>query len=61
MYTSKFEKKERKLEKQLIFADAENYVIPAKEGWNEGYSSSNKFLYFNDVSAHNSKANKILS
>ena len=61
MYTSKVEKKEIKSEKQMLFADAENYVIPAKENWNEGYSSSNKFLYFKDTSAHSRKINIILA
>jgi hypothetical protein len=33
----------------LIFTDADAYTIPASEGWNEGYSHSNKFLYIANV------------
>lgn len=45
MYANKVDKTGAKTEKQLIFTDAEAYTIPASEGWNEGYSHSNKFLY----------------
>ena len=61
MYTSKIEEKERKSEKLMLFADVENYVIPAKESWNEGYSSSNKFLYVNDTSVQKSKIKAVLA
>jgi hypothetical protein len=49
MYASKVEKTGAKTEKQLIFADADVYTIPASEGWNEGYSHSNKFLYITNA------------
>jgi hypothetical protein len=46
MYANKVEKTKPNTEKKkLIFADADVYTIPANEGWNEGYSHSNKFLY----------------
>ena len=45
MYAGKVEKTGAKTERKLIFAEAEVYTIPASEGWNEGYSHSNKFLY----------------
>ena len=45
MYANKLVKTGAKTEKQLIFTDADAYTIPASEGWNEGYSHSNKFLY----------------
>ncbi len=49
MYTKGAERSGVKTEKQLLFADAELYTIPANEGWNEGYSHTNKFLYFKDI------------
>jgi hypothetical protein len=49
MYASKVEKTGAKTEKQLIFADADVYTIPASEGWNEGYSHSSKFLYITNT------------
>ena len=45
MYAGKVEKTGTKTERKLIFAEADVYTIPASEGWNEGYSHSNKFLY----------------
>jgi hypothetical protein len=45
MYANKLVKTGAKTEKKLIFTDADAYTIPASEGWNEGYSHSNKFLY----------------
>ena len=45
MYAGKVEKTGTKSERKLIFAEADVYTIPASEGWNEGYSHSNKFLY----------------
>ena len=59
MYAASINKIENKKKKDLLFADADNYTIPASEGWNEGYSHSNKFLYFKDVAASNNKNNKI--
>lgn len=44
MYANK-DKTGTKTDRELIFGDAEAYTIPASEGWNEGYSHSNKFLY----------------
>lgn len=49
MYARKVEKTGAQTEKQLLFADADVYTIPASEGWNEGYSHSNKFLYINNA------------
>jgi hypothetical protein len=61
MYAASINKTESKPKRKLLFADADNYVIPANEGWNEGYSHSNKFLYFRDVATANThkKKNKI--
>jgi hypothetical protein len=51
MYAASLNKKGGKPQKQLLFADAEAYTIPAGEGWNEGYSHNNKFLYVKEVSS----------
>ncbi|KAA5548647.1 hypothetical protein [Adhaeribacter rhizoryzae] len=59
MYAASINKNETK-KKNLLFADADNYTIPAGEGWNEGYSHSSKFLYVKDVTATTkNKKNKI--
>jgi len=47
--TSSINHNEGNKKKALLFADADVYTIPASEGWNEGYSQNNKFLYFKDV------------
>jgi len=48
MSTSKVNQPGKKSEKKLLFADADQYVIPAVQSWNEGYSQANKFLYFQE-------------
>ena len=58
MYAASINKNETKKKKNLLFADADNYTIPAAEGWNEGYSHSSKFLYIKDVAATNTKNKK---
>ena len=55
MYAASINLNEVKQKKNLLFADADNYTIPAGEGWNEGYSHSNKFLYFKDVAVISDK------
>ena len=49
MYAASINKTGAKQKRNLLFADSDNYTIPANEGWNEGYSPSNKFLYFKEV------------
>ncbi|GEO02694.1 hypothetical protein AAE02nite_03580 [Adhaeribacter aerolatus] len=51
MLAASINKEESKKKKNLLFADADNYTIPAGEGWNEGYSHSSRFLYIKDVAA----------
>ena len=55
MYAASINKTGAKQKRNLLFADADNYTIPANEGWNEGYSPSNKFLYFKEVSTARTK------
>jgi hypothetical protein len=57
MYAASINKTGAKQKRNLLFADADNYTIPASEGWNEGYSPSNKFLYFKEVSTVRTKKN----
>ncbi|MDB5261432.1 MAG: hypothetical protein JWQ14_713 [Adhaeribacter sp.] len=49
MQVASSSKTEAKQKQNLLFADADIYTIPAGEGWNEGYSPSNKFLYFKEA------------
>jgi hypothetical protein len=55
MYTTSINNQGSNKKKALLFADADNYTIPASEGWNEGYSQNNKFLYFKDVATRTKK------
>jgi len=63
MYASTFNKNVSKNKKTLIFADseAEAYTIPASEGWNEGYSQNNKFLYVKDIVTSRTNKNRVAS
>lgn len=51
MYAASINKNGIKQKRNLLFADADNYTIPADEGWNEGYSHANKFLYIKETAA----------
>lgn len=59
MYTTSINKPGNNKKKPLLFADADNYTIPASEGWNEGYSQNNKFLYFKDVATRTKKSDDL--
>jgi len=52
MSASKLDQPGKKSLKKLLFADADHYTIPPVQGWNEGYSQTNKFLYIQDSNAH---------
>lgn len=62
MYAASINKNETKKKRNLLFTDADNYSIPVGEGWNEGYSHSNKFLYVKDVATTGTikKTNRVL-
>ena len=58
MLASKSDQSGKKSVKKLLFADADQYAIPAVQGWNEGYSRTNKFLYFQDSAVKTTSRNK---
>ena len=58
MLASKSDQPGKRSEKKLLFADADQYAIPAVQGWNEGYSQANKFLYFQDTTVKTTSRNK---
>jgi len=53
MLASKLDQPEKKSEKKLLFTDSDQYVIPAVQSWNEGYSQANKFLYIQESNTQN--------
>jgi len=59
MVVSKSEQLVKKSVKKLLFADADQYAIPAVQGWNEGYSKANKFLYIQDTPSNTTSRIKI--
>ncbi len=57
MYAKSVNKSEVKKERKFLFDERDFITIPAKEGWNEGYAHTSKFLYINSVEKE--KAEKI--